>query len=65
MHSEPSNTPPRMERQNCNWWEVEPQLGRVADGVADRVERLKAIGNGQVPIVVAKAFQLLMNEDRK
>lgn len=29
----------------CGWWTVEPILGRVAHGVADRVDRLKAIGN--------------------
>ena len=28
------------------WWSSEPGLGRVADGVAYRLDRLKAIGNG-------------------
>jgi len=42
-----------------SWWEVEPRLGRVADGVADRVDRLKALGNGQVPAVAAAAWELL------
>jgi DNA (cytosine-5)-methyltransferase 1 len=40
-------------------WEAEPGLGRVADGVADRVDRLKSIGNGQVPAVVALAWRTL------
>jgi DNA (cytosine-5)-methyltransferase 1 len=31
----------------------------VADGVAARVDRLKAIGNGQVPKVAATAWKLL------
>ncbi len=39
-----------------SWWQVEPRLDRVADGVADSVDRLKAIGNGQVPRVAAEAF---------
>lgn len=39
-----------------NAWETEPSVGRVADGVARRVDRLKAIGNGQVPLVAATAF---------
>jgi DNA (cytosine-5)-methyltransferase 1 len=43
------------------WWEVEPDLGRVADGVAARVDRLKAIGNGQVPEVARRAWQQLIN----
>ena len=43
------------------WWKAEPGLGRVADGVANRVDRIKAIGNGQVPIVAARAFCELLN----
>lgn len=42
-----------------DWWATEPVLGRVANGVADRVDRLKAIGNGQVPAVAATAFRIL------
>lgn len=54
--------------RGCTWWDRDPadqdgafesQLGRVADGVVNRVDRLKAIGNGQVPFVVATAFKLL------
>lgn len=41
------------------WWSTEPRLGRVADGVANRVDRLKAIGNGQVPEVARSAFKIL------
>jgi len=42
-----------------DWWTTEPRLGRVADGVADRVDRLRAIGNGQVPAVAALAWEAL------
>lgn len=42
-----------------DWWAVEPGLGRVADGVANRVDRLRAIGNGQVPAVVRAAWRLM------
>jgi DNA (cytosine-5)-methyltransferase 1 len=31
------------------WWEFEPGMGRVADGIPDRVDRLKALGNAVVP----------------
>jgi DNA (cytosine-5)-methyltransferase 1 len=41
------------------WWQAEPNVGRVADGVAARVDRLKAIGNGQVPLCAATAWRLL------
>jgi DNA (cytosine-5)-methyltransferase 1 len=44
---------------NNSWWATEPELGRVANGVARRVDRLKAIGNGQVPAVVRAAWNIL------
>ena len=46
-----------------NWWTVEPNVGRVADGVAARVDRLKAIGNGQVPEVARTAWNLLKGDN--
>ena len=42
-----------------SWWDSEPAVGRVADGVAHRVDRLAAIGNGQVPAVVRLAWETL------
>ena len=42
-----------------DWWESEPDVGRVAHGVAHRVDRLKALGNGQVPAVAARAWRIL------
>ena len=41
------------------WWETEPSVGRVVDGMANRSDRLKAIGNGQVPAVAAMAWEIL------
>lgn len=43
-------------------WPVEPGMGRVADGVVHRMDRLKALGNGQVPRVASTAFQLLSKQ---
>lgn len=53
--------PKRSEAKYSNacppgWWATEPAVGRVANGMASRVDRLKAIGNGQVPIVAATAW---------
>lgn len=42
-----------------SWWATEPNVCRVDDGVAFVVDRLKATGNGQVPIVAATAFNRL------
>jgi len=44
----------------ASWWKVEPSVGRVANGVANRVDRLKAIGNGQVSRVAATAWDILV-----
>jgi len=41
------------------WWDTEPPLGRVADGLPHRVDRLKALGNGQVPGVVRYVWEKL------
>jgi DNA (cytosine-5)-methyltransferase 1 len=38
---------------------IEPEMGRVAYGMAYRVDRLKTIGNGQVPAVAALAWRIL------
>jgi DNA (cytosine-5)-methyltransferase 1 len=47
---------------DSRWWETEPDVGRVADGVVAWVDRLKAIGNGQVPLCAATAWQILSKD---
>jgi DNA (cytosine-5)-methyltransferase 1 len=47
------------ERRIQDWWSAEPSVGRLDHGVADRVGRLKALGNGQVPVVAATAWKIL------
>ena len=48
--------------ENAKWWLSESSVDRVADGVADRVDRISAIGNGQVPRVVRLAWETLSAE---
>lgn len=43
----------------CSWWSSEPAVGRVAHGVAHRVDRIRALGNGQVPAVARLAWEIL------
>ncbi|MCD4483407.1 DNA cytosine methyltransferase [Chromobacterium vaccinii] len=43
----------------CAEWPAEPGVGRVVDGLAHRVDRIKALGNGQVPRVAAAAWTCL------
>ncbi|BAQ84193.1 DNA (cytosine-5-)-methyltransferase (TIGR00675) [uncultured Mediterranean phage uvMED] len=48
------------ERRTCNGqWEIEPRLGRVVNGCSDRVDRIRALGNGVVPQTAAKAWMTL------
>ena len=41
------------------WWDTEPDVGRVATGVQNRVGKLKALGNAQVPLQCALAWRIL------
>ena len=40
-------------------WSPEPAMDRVANGVANRMDRTRAIGNGQVPAVARLAWEIL------
>ena len=46
----------RYERIGSSYWETEPAVGRVADGIPSRVDRLKGLGNAIVPQV---AYELI------
>jgi DNA (cytosine-5)-methyltransferase 1 len=41
------------------WWRSEPGICRVADGMADQLDELACLGNGQVPAVVRLAWNSL------
>jgi DNA (cytosine-5)-methyltransferase 1 len=45
-------------------WSNQPYMGGGVYGVASRVDRLKALGNGQVPAVVRAAWELLTQGDQ-
>ena len=40
-------------------WPAVPTIERAADGVPDRVDRLRTLGNAVVPAVAARAFSVL------
>ena len=42
-----------------DWWKVEPDVGRVADGIPNRVDRLKGLGNAVVPQVAEYIGRLI------
>ena len=45
---------------DSSWWSTEPNVGRVANGTPFRVDRIKALGNGVVPLQAKVAFEYLM-----
>jgi len=50
------------------WWETEPDVGRLVDGMApqlDVAKQIEQLGNGQVPLCAAYAFRLLANGFQK
>ena len=47
--------------QQSEHWKVEPRVGRMVDGVADWVDRLRACGNGVVPQQAELAIRILLN----
>lgn len=57
--------PPSRSRDWSNidpgfWPATEPRVRRMANGHSSRVDRLRACGNGVVPVVAAYAFRALM-----
>ena len=41
------------------WWATEPNLVRMVHGVPHRMDRIKGLGNAQVPLQAAAAYRLL------
>lgn len=52
------------EPVHSGWWAAEPRVGRVADGVPGRVDRLRALGNAVVPQVAEWIGRLILAADR-
>lgn len=53
---------PRKQPQRSDWWATEPDVGRVANGVSNRVDRLKCLGNAVVPQQAYPIFCALREE---
>lgn len=46
------------------WWESEPAVGRVANGIPNRVDRLRGLGNSIVPQVAAVILDAIRETDQ-
>ena len=49
-------------QQRENWWTTEPDVGRVANGVPRRVDRLKGLGNAVVPQCAEQIGRRIMEQ---
>ena len=47
-----------------DWWQIEPDVGRVANGVPDRVDRLRGLGNAIVPQVAELVGALVVEHSQ-
>lgn len=43
-----------------HWWSIEPDVGRVANGIQFRMDRIKGLGNSVVPAQAREAFMRLI-----
>jgi DNA (cytosine-5)-methyltransferase 1 len=46
--------------RGSGWWAVEPDVGRVADGIPFRVDRIKCLGNAVVPQVAQVIGEMIL-----
>jgi DNA (cytosine-5)-methyltransferase 1 len=46
------------------YWKAEPKLGRVVDGLPDRVDRLRCLGNAVVPQIVEIIGRAIIKRER-
>lgn len=47
------------------WWEAEPDVGRVVDGISHRVDRLRCLGNAVVPQQAYPIFRAIAEYEEK
>ena len=53
------------QRPRPAYWEAEPCVGRVADGVPNRVDRIRGLGNAVVPQLIQAIGELVIKADRE
>ncbi|MCL2570660.1 MAG: DNA (cytosine-5-)-methyltransferase [Firmicutes bacterium] len=54
----------RNSSELSSWWQVEPDVGRVANGISARVDRLRCLGNAVVPEQIYPIFKVIAEIER-
>ena len=58
-----TGTVPHTDERIGNIWTVEPDVGRVANGVPKRVDRLRGLGNAIVPQIAVLIMQMIKDDN--
>jgi len=59
------NSKEEKQTRRIGWWDVEPDVGRVAHGVSGRVHRLRALGNSIIPQIAEEIGKAIINMERR
>ena len=51
------------KKSTRNWWNIEPDVGRVADGVQGRTHRLKGLGNAIIPQIAEEIGRAILKAE--
>ena len=54
----------RPSTERSSWWEVEPNVGRVVNGIPKRVDRLKSLGNSLIPQIPYYIGQSIIQSEK-
>ena len=55
----------QLRRSPRGEWPVEPRVGRVANGIPNRVDRIKGLGNAVVPQLIQAIGELVLAADKE
>lgn len=55
----------QLRRSPRGEWPAEPRVGRVADGIPNRVDRIKGLGNAVVPQLIQAIGELVLAADKE
>jgi DNA (cytosine-5)-methyltransferase 1 len=57
--------PEQFASERYSWWKAEPGICRVYDGIPNRLDRLRSLGNAVVPQVAEYVGRLIMDHHRR